>query len=173
MFGAWKLHDIFAGAEQLHHRERKIRKCPGSAALRWSRNSDSARGSGVAGSLTPKCAAMAWMRSHRFGVLTTRRMEREPFSLRYGPWPHSGHHETLDDVIGHRAPADRQVLHFAIFQHRRGFNRAEGERPVLFANATQLFRSVLLQAELCLHAGHVATAGGIGPCPSNQAPVEM
>ena len=56
---------------------------PGVGSLALIQKSGERARVGRGRKLDANCEAMAWMRSQRFGVFTTRRMEREPFSLRY------------------------------------------------------------------------------------------
>lgn len=55
----------------------------GSAAFCFVRKSSSALESGLPGSVLPCSRASSTMRSHRFGVRTTRRIDGKPFEERY------------------------------------------------------------------------------------------
>ncbi len=56
-------------------------------------------------------------------------------------------------------PAHGEVFDLAIFHDRRGFDRSKSERSVLFANAPELLRGVVLQVKLRLHSRCVRDCG--------------
>src|ERR1035437_11167985 len=72
----------------------------GSAAFSLVRNSSRALESGVLGSIYPCSSASSTIRSQRFGVRTTRRIEGNFFDERYrAVTPFAPYHEILNNVL--------------------------------------------------------------------------